>query len=137
MAACRAVIGLLSVRGTRTMVGCGIARTCPAAGLSGMSCQEPRLGAREGLAEGYQSKGCDSAPTATDEGCGSRTIAGPSAGRGGGPGEHGRGGRDERVEEPAELTLDVDIAVRSPDDAQPAIRRDSRPHPAARPVERD
>src|SRR3954469_21533466 len=78
MAACRAVIGLLSVRGTRTMVGCGMARTCPAAGLSGMSCQEPRLGAREGLAEGYQPKGCDSAPTATVEGCGSRTIAGPA-----------------------------------------------------------
>src|SRR3954468_5912303 len=78
MAACCVVIVLLSVVRTRTVVGCGMAGRCPAAGLSGVSCQEPRLGAREGLAEGYQPKGCDSAPTATVEGCGSRTIAGPA-----------------------------------------------------------
>src|SRR3954451_10561744 len=43
--------------------------------------------------------------------------------------------RDELVEEPSELTLDIDIAVRSPDDAESAVGGDASPHSAARPVE--
>ena len=38
----------------------------------------------------------------------------------------GRAGRDEVVEQPAELALDVDVAVRAPDDARAGRRASSR-----------
>ena len=45
--------------------------------------------------------------------------------------------RHELVEQPPELALDVDVAVRAPDDPEPAVGRDPRPDPPARPVEGD
>src|SRR6188508_2118552 len=59
----------------------------------------------------------------------------PAAGRGVPSG--GLAGGDEVVQEPAELPLDVDIAVRPPHQAEPAVRRQPRPDAAARQVERD
>ena len=66
----------------------------------------------------------------------------PSAGRrGSGPPRRRRTaappGRDEVVEQPPELALEVDVAVGPADDRQPAVGREPRPDPAPRQVERD
>ena len=45
--------------------------------------------------------------------------------------------RDELVEQAPELAFDVDVAVRSPDDAEAPVGGDPRPDASARPVERD
>ena len=37
--------------------------------------------------------------------------------------------RHEVVEQPPELALDVDVAVRAPDERQPAVRREPAPRP--------
>src|SRR3954447_9226920 len=113
MAACRAVIGLLSVRGTRTMVGCGMARTCPAAGLSG----DCRARSNDWARAKAWPKGTSRKVAIQRRRRPSRVV---------GPGrlpavpQPARrlalarpADRDKLVEEPSELTLDVYIAVRS------------------------
>src|SRR3954451_21875485 len=136
MAACRAVIGLLSVRALGRWSGAvWHARVQPQA------CPGCRARSHDWARAKAWPKGT-SRKVAIQRRRRPSRIVGPGRlpalpQRAGRLGLAPPADRDELVEESSELTLDVHIAVRSPDDAESAIPGDAGPHPAARPVERD